>query len=406
MHEGVEGRLEDVRVVYLRPLKALSNDIQRNLEQPLAGIGAQLTRLGMPAFEIRAQVRTGDTSQTERAAMRRLAPHILVTTPESLYLLLTSESGRRMLSTARTVIVDEIHAVAGTKRGAHLALSLERLDALAPKPMQRIGLSATQKPIEEIARFLTGAQPGVACEIVDSGHVRKRDLGLVMPGAPLEAVMSGEVWSTVYDQLASLVSQHHTTLFANTRRMVERVTRHLAERVGEENVAAHHGSLAKEQLRRRAASQGGRLKAMVATASLELGIDIGDVGSSVSSDRRARSRCFCSASAAPITRSAACRRAGCSRRAATSWWNRWRCSTRCVARSSIGAPASAHPLDVLHQQIVAEVAAREYGEDELFSLVTRAWPYRELRARTLMTCRWISPRASASARATRRLSAP
>ena len=157
VHEGVEGRLEDAtRVVYVSPLKALSNDIQRNLEQPLAGIGAQLTRLGMPAFEIRAQVRTGDTSQTERAAMRRLAPHILVTTPESLYLLLTSESGRRMLSTARTVIVDEIHAVAGTKRGAHLALSLERLDALAAQPMQRIGLSATQKPIEEIARFLTG----------------------------------------------------------------------------------------------------------------------------------------------------------------------------------------------------------------------------------------------------------
>ena len=280
VHEGVEGRLEDAtRVVYVSPLKALSNDIQRNLEQPLAGIGAQLTRLGMPACEIRAQVRTGDTSQTERAAMRRLAPHILVTTPESLYLLLTSESGRRMLSTARTVIVDEIHAVAGTKRGAHLALSLERLDALAAQPMQRIGLSATQKPIEEIARFLTGSRPDVACEIVDSGHVRERDLAVVMPGAPLEAVMSGDVWSTVYDQLASLVSQHHTTLiFANTRRMVERVTRHLAERIGEENVAAHHGSLAKEQ--RFDAEQrlkAGRLKAMVATASLELGIDIGDV---------------------------------------------------------------------------------------------------------------------------------
>ena len=374
MHEGVEGRLEDAtRVVYVSPLKALSNDIQRNLEQPLAGIGAQLTRLGMPAFEIRAQVRTGDTSQTERAAMRRLAPHILVTTPESLYLLLTSESGRRMLSTARTVIVDEIHAVAGTKRGAHLALSLERLDALAAQPMQRIGLSATQKPIEEIARFLTGSRPGVACEIVDSGHVRERDLGLVMPGAPLEAVMSGEVWATVYDQLASLVSQHHTTLiFANTRRMVERVTRHLAERIGEENVAAHHGSLAKEQ--RFDAEQrlkAGRLKAMVATASLELGIDIGDVelvcqlgiaalDLGVPAARRPRQplgRRRAEGPVVPVEPRRADRIAS-------------RCSMRCGAVSSIGCSIPAHPLDVLSQQIVAEVAAREYGEDELFSLVT------------------------------------
>ena len=381
VHEGVEGRLEDAtRVVYVSPLKALSNDIQRNLEQPLAGIGAQLTRLGMPAFEIRAQVRTGDTSQTERAAMRRLAPHILVTTPESLYLLLTSESGRRMLSTARTVIVDEIHAVAGTKRGAHLALSLERLDALALQPMQRIGLSATQKPIEEIARFLTGARPDVACEIVDSGHVRERDLGLVMPGAPLEAVMSGEVWSTVYDQLASLVSQHHTTLvFANTRRMVERVTRHLAERIGEENVAAHHGSLAKEQ--RFDAEQRlktGRLKAMVATASLELGIDIGDVelvcqlGSprSISVFLQRVGRANHSVGGVPKGRLFPSSRDELVESVALLD------AVRRGELDRLGVPS--HPLDVLSQQIVAEVAAREYGEDELFSLVTRAWPYREL----------------------------
>jgi ATP-dependent Lhr-like helicase len=315
VHEGVEGRLQDAtRVVYVSLLKALSNDIQRNLEQPLAGIGAQLTRLGMPAFEIRAQVRTGDTSQTERAAMRRLAPHILVTTPESLYLLLTSESGRRMLSSARTLIVDEIHAVAGTKRGAHLALSLERLDALARQPIQRIGLSATQKPIEEIARFLTGSRPGTACEIVDSGHVRERDLALVMPGAPLEAVMSGEVWGTVYDQLAALISQHHTTLiFANTRRMVERVTRHLAERIGEENVAAHHGSLAKEQ--RFDAEQrlkAGKLKAMVATASLRAeGSTSATSSSSASGSPASISGCFSARSVAPTTRSAACRRVAC-----------------------------------------------------------------------------------------------
>jgi len=381
VHEGVEGRLEDsTRVVYVSPLKALSNDIQRNLEQPLAGIGAQLTRLGMPAFEIRALVRTGDTSQTERAAMRRLAPHILVTTPESLYLLLTSESGRRMLSTARTVIVDEIHAVAGTKRGAHLALSLERLDAVAPQPLQRMGLSATQKPIEEIARFLTGSRPGAPCRIVDSGHVRERDLALVMPGAPLEAVMSGEVWATVYDQLAALVSEHHTTLiFANTRRMVERVTRHLAERIGEENVAAHHGSLAKEQ--RFDAEQRlktGKLKAMVATASLELGIDIGDVelvcqlGSprSISVFLQRVGRANHSVGGVPKGRLFPSSRDELVESVALLD------AVRGGELDRLTIPA--HPLDVLSQQIVAEVSAREYGEDELFSLVTRAWPYRQL----------------------------
>jgi ATP-dependent Lhr-like helicase len=381
VREGVAGRLEDqTRVVYVSPLKALSNDIQRNLEQPLAGIGAQLTRLGMPAFEIRAQVRTGDTTQTERAAMRRLAPHILVTTPESLYLLLTSESGRQMLATARTVIVDEIHAVAGTKRGAHLALSLERLTALATHPIQRIGLSATQKPIEEIARFLTGIRPNAPCEIVDSGHVRDRDLALVLPGAPLEAVMSGEVWATVYDQLAALISQHRTTLvFANTRRMVERVTRHLAERLGEDNVAAHHGSLAKEQ--RFDAEQrlkAGTLKAMVATASLELGIDIGDVelvcqlGSprSIAVFLQRVGRANHSVDGVPKGRLFPSSRDELVESVAL---------LDAVRRGELDLLSiPRHPLDVLAQQIVAEVAAREYSEDELFALMTRAWPYRHL----------------------------
>ena len=252
-------------------------------------------------------MRTGDTSQTERAAMRRTPPHILVTTPESLYLLLTSASGREMLTTVRTVIVDEIHAVAQTKRGAHLALTLARLGANAAQPVQRIGLSATQKPIEEVAKFLVGGAvpgtksrssperqasldlgpsgelrllvPGTTTRIVNSGHVRERDINLVMPAAPLEAVMSGEVWATVYDQLAKLIEEHHTTLvFANTRRMVERVSRHLAERLGEEHVAAHHGSLSKEtRFDAEQRLKAGSLKVMVATASLELGIDIGDV---------------------------------------------------------------------------------------------------------------------------------
>jgi ATP-dependent Lhr-like helicase len=193
--EGLQGSLPDeTRVVYVSPLKALSNDIQRNLEAPLKGIREELAALNLPDVEIRSVVRTGDTTQAERAGMRRRAPHIVVTTPESLYILLGSESGRNMLSTCRTVIVDEIHAIAGNKRGAHLALSLERLQALTGRALIRVGLSATQKPIQTVARFLTGA-PEVSCTIVDSGHVRRRDLALEIPPAPLEAVMSGEVWS-------------------------------------------------------------------------------------------------------------------------------------------------------------------------------------------------------------------
>src|SRR5450631_2498224 len=277
--EGLDAPLPDeTRIVYVSPLKALSNDIQRNLAAPLKGIREELAALSLPDVAIRAVVRTGDTSQAERAGMRRKPPHIVVTTPESLYILLGSQSGRDMLSTCRTVIVDEIHAIAGNKRGAHLALSLERLQALTGSALIRVGLSATQKPIEEVAKFLTGTQP-VRCTIVDSGHIRRRDLGLEVPPAPLEAVMSGEVWTQVYDRLATLILEHRTTLvFVNTRRMVERLARHLSERVGEENVAAHHGSLSKE--RRLLAEQRlkrGDLKVLVATASLELGIDIGDV---------------------------------------------------------------------------------------------------------------------------------
>src|SRR6185312_129445 len=247
----------------------------KNLAAPLAGIREALQGLGLPDVEIRTLVRTGDTSAHERTSMRRRPPHILVTTPESLYILLGSESGRRVLATTETVIVDEIHAVAGTKRGAHLALSLERLQALAAAPLTRIGLSATQTPIEEVARFLTER----SCTIIDAGHRRRRDLSLELPPAPLEAVMSGEVWSQLYDRLAELVREHRSTLvFVNTRRLAERAARQLSERLGAEHVMAHHGSLAKE--RRLEAEQRlkrGELKALVATASLELGIDIGDV---------------------------------------------------------------------------------------------------------------------------------
>jgi ATP-dependent Lhr-like helicase len=377
--EGASGYLPDeTRVVYVSPLKALSNDIQRNLQEPLAGISARMLEHGAHAPVIRAQVRTGDTSQTERAMMRRTPPHILVTTPESLYLLLTSGSGREMLQTVRTVIVDEIHAVAQTKRGSHLSLTLERLCANASQPVQRIGLSATQKPIEEVARFLAGT--GTAPLIVNSGHVRERDLGLVMPPAPLEAVMSGEVWASVYDQLAALINDHHTTLiFANTRRMVERVSRHLAERVGETNVAAHHGSLSKEtRFDAEQRLKAGTLKVMVATASLELGIDIGDVelvcqlGSprSISVFLQRVGRANHSVGGVPKGRIFPSSRDE---------------LVDCVAlldavrRGELDRlHIPEHPLDVLSQQIVAEVAAREYGEDELYELMRGAYPYRNL----------------------------
>src|SRR4029079_4479610 len=255
VRQGVKAPLPDeTLVVYISPLKALSNDIERNLAAPVAGIRLELAELGMPDVDIRTLVRTGDTPQSERAARRKRPPHIVVTTPESLYVLLGSESGRKMLATTRTVIVDEIHALAGNKRGSHLALSLERLDALTERRLARIGLSATQKPIEEIARFLVGVPaPGAKmtkarqCAIVDTGHIRPRDLALVVPSSPLEAVMSHEVWDEVYAQLAAFAQAHRTTLiFVNTRRMAERAARHLSELLGADRVMSHHGSMAKE----------------------------------------------------------------------------------------------------------------------------------------------------------------
>jgi ATP-dependent Lhr-like helicase len=395
VRQAVAGELaEATQVVYISPLKALSNDIRRNLEQPLEGIAAELAAMGLPAPAIRAQVRTGDTPQTERAAMRRSPPHILVTTPESLYLLLTSESGRRMLAATRSVIVDEIHALAPSKRGAHLALSLERLAALSERPLQRIGLSATQKPIEDVARFLVGIRPmasdggamvapAVDCVIIDSGHVRGRDLALVLPDSPLEAVMSNETWENVYDQLAWLIQQHHTTLiFVNTRRMVERVTRHLSERIGEENIAAHHGSLAKEQrLDAEQRLKGGTLRALVATASLELGIDIGDVelvcqlgtARSISTLVQRVGRANHAVSGVPKGRLFPLSRDDLVE--CTALLD----AVRAGELDALSIPPQ--PLDVLSQQLVAEVSAREYGEDELYALVRRAWPYRALSRR-------------------------
>ena len=375
---------DETRIVYVSPLKALSNDIQRNLEIPLRGITSELARLGQPELNIRSAVRTGDTPSGERTAMRKRAPHIVVTTPETLYILLTSKSGRRMLATTRTVIVDEIHALAPNKRGAHLALSLERLQALAGRELTRIGLSATQKPIEEIARFLVGDRADAAgapdCTIVDTGHVRHRDLAIELPPSPLEAVMSNEVWQQLYDRLAALVVEHRTTLiFVNTRRLAERAARFLSERLGREHVAAHHGSLSREhRLDAEQRLKRGELKVLVATASLELGIDIGDVDlvcqigptrsiagllqrvgrSGHAVGGTPKGRLF------PLTRDELCE-----------------CAALLdgVARGELDRIAlPVKPLDVLAQQITAEVALQEWREDELLALYRRATPFRTL----------------------------
>jgi ATP-dependent Lhr-like helicase len=370
---------DETQVLYISPLKALSNDIRVNLEGPLEGIARQLEAMDLPAHGIRTAVRTGDTTTAERNAMRKRAPHILVTTPESLYVLLGSASGRAMLSTVRTVIVDEIHAVAGSKRGSHLALSLERLDALCAHKPVRVGLSATQKPLSLVADFLVG-RAGGECAVVDVGHVRARDLALELPPVPLEAVMPNEVWDRVYDRMAELVVLHRTTLlFVNTRRMAERVARHLGERLGAEHVAAHHGSLAKEyRLDAEQRLKRGALRVLVATASLELGIDIGDVD------------LVCQVGS-PRNIAAFLQRVGRSghhvggvpkgRLFPTSRDDLVECAALldCVRRGELDTlriPSA--PLDVLAQQIVAEVASREWGEDELFELVRRAQPYAQL----------------------------
>ena len=316
VRKALAGHLSDrTEVLYVSPLKALGNDIQKNLEIPLGEILELAGERGLLMPEIRTAVRTGDTLQPERRAMLKRPPHILVTTPESLYILLTSDKSRAILRDVQTVIVDEIHAVADDKRGAHLALSLERLDALTHRTPVRIGLSATQKPIEEVAHFLTGTRPSAAKDayleggvfrsavsaappqsaaplhapapsalsadpvIVNVGHKRKLDLGIEVPPMPLGPVASNEMWDTIYDRLVELVGQHRSTLvFVNTRRMAERIAHQLGERIGEENVAAHHGSLSRKlRLAAERKLKEGQVRVLVATASLELGIDVGFV---------------------------------------------------------------------------------------------------------------------------------
>ncbi len=392
---ALEGPLPaETRVLYISPLRALSNDVRTNLAGPLAEIRAladtrpALTG-GRPLAEIRVAARTGDTPPAERARLARRPPHLYVTTPESLYILLTSERGRAALARVETVILDEIHALAPTVRGAHLALSLERLDALVvardgPRP-RRVGLSATQQPIEEVARFLVGAarvtddgQP--RCVIVETERRRALDLGVEVPRDELAAVPTQAVWADTYDRIAALVGAHRSTLvFVNTRRLVERAAHALGERLGEEAVAAHHGSLSK-QLRHAAEQRlkAGQIRCVVATASLELGIDVGAVdlvcqvgaprGLNVLVQRVGRSghvigglpkgRLF------PLTRDDLIECAAAARAV-----RQGRLDTLCIPRGG---------LDVLAQQLVAATAMEELGEDALYALVRRAWPYRDL----------------------------
>src|SRR5438132_1285463 len=386
VRQGLDGPLPDqTQVVYVSPLKALSNDVQKNLAEPLAEIRRTLEQLCLPDVAIRTLVRTGDTPGAERQAMVKRPPHIRVTPPESLYLLLTAERWRATLRTARTVIVDEIHAVARDKRGSHLALSLERLDHLAGRRLQRIGLSATQNPITDVAAFLIGNRPRPApqappCAIVDSGHARRLDLALEIPSSPLEAVMAAEVWEELYDRLAQLIGEHRTTLvFVNTRRLAERLTLHLSERIGAEHITSHHGSLSKEKrLDAEQRLKEGKLKALVATASLELGIDIGavDLVCQIGSTRSIatllqrvgrsghhleaipKGRVF------PLSRDELIECAALLR------------ATRGGRLDRLIIPE--RPLDILAQQIVAMAACEEWDEDRLYDVVRGAYPYRGL----------------------------
>ena len=375
------------QVVYVSPLKALAVDIQQNLDAPLREIGEVAAQLGLTAPDIRVAVRTGDTAASERAAMLRKPPDFLVTTPESLYLLVTSERSREMLRGVQTVIVDEIHAVAGNKRGSHLAITLERLSHLADGPVQRVGLSATQRPIDIIARLLVGAGAGRSgadgsprCAIVDSGHRRELDLALQLPDDELEAVPTSDQMGQILDLIAAEVEQRKTTLvFVNTRRMAERVAHQLGERLGEDQVAAHHGSLSAGRRQRvEARLRAGDLRALVATASLELGIDVGPVelvcqiGSprSFATFLQRVGRSNHTLSGIPT-----------GRLYPTSRDELVECAAllrgvRAGRLDAILVPD--RPLDIVAQQVVAECAAQEWSEDELFKLVTGAAPFADL----------------------------
>src|SRR6202790_3762140 len=380
VRKALDGELTDqTEVLYVSPLKALSNDIQKNLEIPLGEILQLAGERGLLMPAIRTAMRTGDTLMRERRAMLARPPHILVTTPESLYILLTAGKSREILRTVETVIVDEIHAVADDKRGTHLALSLERLDALADKPPFRIGLSATQKPIELVANFLAGtARPDTV--VVQIGHQREVDIAIEVPKSELGPVSSHELWDEIYDRTATLVQQHRSTLiFVNTRRLAERVAHHLAERLGPEAVATHHGSLSRKlRLAAENKLKCGEIKALVTTASLELGIDIGSVdlvcqiGStrsiSVAWQRIGRAGHWLGAvPKAPIFAATRDELVVCAALVRPM---------RQGDLDSLEIPENA--MDILTQQLVAMCASEEWTEDELFKLVRRSYQYRNL----------------------------
>jgi ATP-dependent Lhr-like helicase len=380
VRQAIDGTLADrTEVVYVSPLKALGNDVQKNLDGPLAEIMRLAVERGFTPTEIRTAVRTGDTLAPARRAMLRRPPHILVTTPESLYILLTAERSRANLRDVSTLIVDEIHAVADDKRGAHLMLSIERLEALTARPLLRIGLSATQKPIEVVAAYLGGSGRPLP-DIVQVTPRRELDVAIECPAGELGAVASQELWNSVYDRVAALAAHHRSTLvFVNTRRLAERLTHHLGERIGADLVAAHHGSLSRRlRLDAERRLKAGELRVLVATASLELGIDIGsiDLVCQIGSPRSI------SAAVQRIGRAGHWRGAiPKGRLFPTTRDDLVECAALIAAIRTgdldrLIIPDA--PLDILAQQIVAITAVEEWQEDDLFSLVTRAWPYRDL----------------------------
>jgi len=380
VRKALAGELTDsTELLYVSPLKALSNDIQRNLEIPLGEIIQLAGKRGILMPDIRTAVRTGDTLAHERRSMLARPPHILVTTPESLYILLTAARSREILKTIESVIVDEIHAVADDKRGAHLALSLERLDRLAGRRLKRIGLSATQKPIELVAHFLNGMDRPDAT-IVQIGHRRELDLAIEVPGSELGPVASNEMWGEIYDRIAELTTQHRSTLiFVNTRRLAERLAHHLGERLGHEAVTAHHGSLSRKlRLAAERRLKAGEIRALVATASLELGIDIGslDLVCQIGSPRSI-STCLQRIGRAGHWRGAVPK----GRLFATTRDELVECAAlvRAIRQGDLDRIAVPEaPLDILAQQLVAMCSAEDWREDELFHVVRRAYPYRDL----------------------------
>ena len=397
LRKAIAGTLAPTtEVVYVSPLKALSNDVQKNLDAPLAEIQKLALERGYLSSQIRTGVRTGDTPAKDRVQMLKHPPHILVTTPESLYILLTAGKSRENLRRVRTVIVDEIHAVADDKRGAHLALSLERLEALVcgenhlsaggmltgiATPPQRVGLSATQNPIKLVADYLTGSHASrKPAKIVQVGQRRHLDLAIEVPSDELGSIATTAMWTEIFDKLAAITEHHRSTLvFVNTRRLVEKISFELAERLGLEHVAAHHGSLSRTlRLDAEQRLKNGEIKILIATGSLELGIDIGNVdlvcqinttrAVAVAMQRVGRAGHW--RGAIPKGRFFATTRDDLLEQAALIR------KMRAGELDQLEIPDA--PIDVLMQQIVATCGAEPWHEETLYNVIRRAYPYRNV----------------------------